>query len=199
VLILDPNIRPILNEPEVSALFSHPLRSFLSRTAPFDVRHAPHSAPHPNAPNHIESPFKPHLRALPADGAPATETSIPDLPSEAVQEAKSQQRTAEPTVGLSTQSEASHASSEGWKRSLDFSDTPKREYYSYRDITWGQSLVRMHRFLTGREELGVKPVYGLTATICLHVASIGYARPPEFPMYAPSEKTFIRAGCAHSA
>ncbi|KAF9516774.1 hypothetical protein BS47DRAFT_1291844, partial [Hydnum rufescens UP504] len=110
VLILDPDIRPILNEPEVSALFSHPLRSFLSRTAPFD-----------------RSP-------------------------------------------------------------LDPSDALKREYYSYRDIPWGQSLVRMHRFLTGREELGVKPVYGLTATICLHVASIGYARPPEFPMYAPSEK-----------
>jgi hypothetical protein len=37
------------------------------------------------------------------------------------------------------------------------------EYYSYRDIKWGPSDVRMHRFLTGREEQGVKPVYGLTA------------------------------------
>jgi 2-hydroxy-dATP diphosphatase / coenzyme A diphosphatase len=185
VLILDPDIRvrtlrfdsswfqslmlnhcsqPILNEPEVSALFSHPLHSFLSRTAPFDVRHEPHSAPHPNAPNHAGSSSKPHLRALSAYGTHATKTSITDLPSEAVREAKSQQRTAEPTVGLFAQSEASRASSEGWKRSPpDSSDAPKREYYSYRDIPWGQSLVRMHRFLTGREELGVKPVYGLTA------------------------------------
>lgn len=36
-------------------------------------------------------------------------------------------------------------------------------YYQYRDITWGPGTVRMHRFLTGREGGGVKPVYGLTA------------------------------------
>jgi len=36
-------------------------------------------------------------------------------------------------------------------------------YYQYRDIEWGNFKVRMHRFLTGREGGGVKPVYGLTA------------------------------------
>lgn len=38
-------------------------------------------------------------------------------------------------------------------------------YYQYRDISWGGpgQKVRMHRFLTGREGGGVKPVYGLTA------------------------------------
>jgi hypothetical protein len=36
-------------------------------------------------------------------------------------------------------------------------------YYGYRDITWGNGRVRMHRFLTGREGVGIKPVYGLTA------------------------------------
>ena len=36
-------------------------------------------------------------------------------------------------------------------------------YYGYRDIVWGEGKVRMHRFLTGREGVGVKPVYGLTA------------------------------------
>lgn len=36
-------------------------------------------------------------------------------------------------------------------------------YYGYRDIEWGPGTVRMHRFLTGREGTGVKPVYGLTA------------------------------------
>lgn len=38
-------------------------------------------------------------------------------------------------------------------------------YYQYRDVNWGEpgQKVRMHRFLTGREGGGVKPVYGLTA------------------------------------
>lgn len=36
-------------------------------------------------------------------------------------------------------------------------------YYGYRDVVWGEGKVRMHRFLTGREGVGVKPVYGLTA------------------------------------
>lgn len=36
-------------------------------------------------------------------------------------------------------------------------------YYQYRDIDWGGGPVRMHRFLTGREGGGVRPVYGLTA------------------------------------
>lgn len=36
-------------------------------------------------------------------------------------------------------------------------------YYMYRDVEWGGAPVRMHRFLTGREGGGVKPVYGLTA------------------------------------
>lgn len=38
-------------------------------------------------------------------------------------------------------------------------------YHSYRDIQWGEGKVRMHRFLTGREEEGIKPVYGLTAYV----------------------------------
>jgi len=36
-------------------------------------------------------------------------------------------------------------------------------YYQYRDINWGPGVVRMHRFLTGKEGGGVKPVYGLTS------------------------------------
>lgn len=36
-------------------------------------------------------------------------------------------------------------------------------YYQYRDVEWGMGTVRMHRFLTGREGDGVRPVYGLTA------------------------------------
>ncbi|KAF8727746.1 hypothetical protein AX14_007055 [Amanita brunnescens Koide BX004] len=45
-LILDPTLRPILNTAEVSALFSHPLASFLEDTHPF-----------PQEPESIEVPY----------------------------------------------------------------------------------------------------------------------------------------------
>jgi coenzyme A diphosphatase NUDT7 len=43
-------------------------------------------------------------------------------------------------------------------------------YHTVTDIAWagdptGARRVRMHRFLTGREEGGTKPVYGLTAYV----------------------------------
>ena len=40
-------------------------------------------------------------------------------------------------------------------------------YYQFRDVRWGEGVVRMHRFLTGKEGGGVKPVYGLTACVLL--------------------------------
>ncbi|KAL1743746.1 NUDIX hydrolase domain-like protein [Schizophyllum fasciatum] len=48
-----------------------------------------------------------------------------------------------------------------------------------------QRKVRMHRFLTGREAGGTKPVFGLTAAILIHAASIGYGRKPEFELNPP--------------
>jgi len=67
----------------------------------------------------------------------------------------------------------------------------------------------MHRFLTGREAGGIKPVYGLTAcvftppsyyslgsshvlpssirAILIRTATIAYGRPPEFPVQARGE------------
>ncbi|WVR04717.1 hypothetical protein IAU60_001728 [Kwoniella sp. DSM 27419] len=61
-------------------------------------------------------------------------------------------------------------------------------YYGYRDISWGQGKVRMHRFLTGREGWGVKPVYGLTAAILIQAASMGYDTQPEFTVNAPGQR-----------
>ncbi|TFK74521.1 hypothetical protein BDN72DRAFT_759902 [Pluteus cervinus] len=40
--------------------------------------------------------------------------------------------------------------------------------------------IRMHRFLTGREAGGIKPVFGLTAAMLIRVATVGYARTPDF-------------------
>nr|XP_031858243.1 uncharacterized protein CI109_006386 [Kwoniella shandongensis]KAA5525315.1 hypothetical protein CI109_006386 [Kwoniella shandongensis] len=62
-------------------------------------------------------------------------------------------------------------------------------FYGFRDVPWGEGTVRMHRFLTGREGEGVKPVYGLTAAILIHAASIGYDQPPSFQLLAPGQKT----------
>jgi hypothetical protein len=55
------------------------------------------------------------------------------------------------------------------ERDLNGADIGGRDggYYQYRDIEWGDYRVRMHRFLTGREGGGVRPVYGLTACVAL--------------------------------
>jgi coenzyme A diphosphatase NUDT7 len=83
-MILDNTLTPLLNADEVTSLFSHPLRSFLSSDPPF--------------PGDVE--------------------------------------------------------------------TLEVEYHNTRDIPWEgdrNRTIRMHRFLTGRETGGTKPVYGLTA------------------------------------
>ena len=44
-------------------------------------------------------------------------------------------------------------------------------YHTYNDVPWRYAergrTIRMHRFLTGREAGGVKPVYGLTASVAI--------------------------------
>ncbi|WVO16635.1 hypothetical protein L204_104314 [Cryptococcus depauperatus] len=62
-------------------------------------------------------------------------------------------------------------------------------FYTFRDVKWGEGKVRMHRFLTGREAYGVKPVYGLTAAILIKTASIGFDQCPDFNIHAPGQKS----------
>jgi len=108
VLILDNTLRPILNTAEVSSLFSHPLVSFLTSTAPF-----------PSEPESLEV-----------------------------------------------------------------------TYHTYSDVDWHKlGKFRVHRFLTGREAGGIKPVFGLTASILIQVATIGYARQPDFEVELPGGPT----------
>jgi len=112
VLILDNTLRPILNAAEVASLFSHPLASFLTTTAPF-----------PKENESVEIP-----------------------------------------------------------------------YYSYVDSTlpgpngtiWS---IRTHGFLTGREAGGIKPIFGLTASIMIRVSTIAYGRAPEFDVDLPGGPT----------
>ncbi|KAH7923639.1 hypothetical protein BV22DRAFT_1036121 [Leucogyrophana mollusca] len=67
---------------------------------------------------------------------------------------------------------------------------PAAQYHTFTDQPWGEGgTVRLHRFLTGREADGVKPIFGLTANILIHTATHGYARTPTFevqPQNAPT-------------
>ncbi|KAH9065153.1 hypothetical protein EDB83DRAFT_2263938 [Lactarius deliciosus] len=75
-------------------------------------------------------------------------------------------------------------------------------YHTYSDIPWpwpwhshnpsgpreaSHRAVRMHRFLTGREAGGVKPIFGLTAAILIRTAAVAYGHPPDFPVQARDE------------
>ncbi|WVQ83165.1 hypothetical protein IAT38_005303 [Cryptococcus sp. DSM 104549] len=62
-------------------------------------------------------------------------------------------------------------------------------FYGWRDVGWGDGTVRFHRFLTGREGAGVKPVFGLTAIMLIHAATVGYDQQPDFVLNAPGQKT----------
>ncbi|KAI0301893.1 NUDIX hydrolase domain-like protein [Multifurca ochricompacta] len=74
------------------------------------------------------------------------------------------------------------------------------EYHTYADVAWpwpwvmgpatpesAGRAVRMHRFLTGREAGGIKPIFGLTAAILIWTAAVAYGHPPEFLVQAHGE------------
>jgi hypothetical protein len=62
------------------------------------------------------------------------------------------------------------------------------EYHTFHDMPWGPTHVRIHSFLTGRESAGMKPIAGLTASILLEVAQIGYGVAPNgFSVDAPNQ------------
>ncbi|KZT70259.1 hypothetical protein DAEQUDRAFT_214953 [Daedalea quercina L-15889] len=62
------------------------------------------------------------------------------------------------------------------------------KYHTYHDIDWrGKGTIRMHRFLTGREAGGTKPIFGFTAGVLIRVATIGYGKEPDFDVYAPDQ------------
>ncbi|KAG7097581.1 hypothetical protein E1B28_004918 [Marasmius oreades] len=80
------------------------------------------------------------------------------------------------------------------------------EYHTYFDFDWdgppmriqnskGETemmqsrQVRMHRFMTGREAGGIKPVFGLTAAMLIHTARLGFTRDPDFEVNSPTAPT----------
>jgi len=68
-------------------------------------------------------------------------------------------------------------------------DSLNAEYYTYNDLKWvdNERKIRLHRFLTGKEGEGIKPIFGLTASILIRVAQIGYGRTPTFRVNAPDQ------------
>jgi 2-hydroxy-dATP diphosphatase / coenzyme A diphosphatase len=101
--------------------------------------------------------------------------------------------------------------------STDALKSPERPYHTYHDHQWHGLAIRTHSFLTGREAEGVKPIYGMTScasflsdlhatqtdafivcaasttrilwirAILIRTAQIGYARHPDFELYAPGQ------------
>ncbi|KAG2116778.1 NUDIX hydrolase domain-like protein [Suillus clintonianus] len=67
---------------------------------------------------------------------------------------------------------------------------PSTPYHTTMELAWsGGGTIRIHRFLTGRETDGVKPVFGLTAGILIYVAAWGYGRAPDFEYQSPNAPT----------
>ncbi|KAG1897712.1 NUDIX hydrolase domain-like protein [Suillus fuscotomentosus] len=67
---------------------------------------------------------------------------------------------------------------------------PSIPYHTTAEWEWsGGGRIRMHSFLTGREADGVKPVFGLTASILIYVAILGYRHAPDFELQPPNAPT----------
>lgn len=148
----DNTMNPILNPSEVAHLFSMPLPAFL--------HHRPSRIP--------GWQFRSHR----IDISPGTVGPPPQVPYSNQPRSKSQ-LPKEPKSST-TDSGPRSATDNNVSRDAVIEDDEEEEesvgggegrYYQYRDVNWGEpgQKVRMHRFLTGREGGGVKPVYGLTA------------------------------------
>lgn len=139
-LVTDNTINPILNPSEVAHLFSMPLPAFL--------HHRPSRIP--------GWQFRSHRidTSLGQIGPPpqVPYANQPRPKSQLPKEGEPKGAKVERTGTEEEEEEESVGGGEG-------------RYYQYRDVNWGEpgQKVRMHRFLTGREGGGVKPVYGLTA------------------------------------
>lgn len=109
--------------------------------------------------------------------------------------------------------QAAQSSKETWTTPSSHGAHKDGEYHSFVDITAVDgSPVRMHSFLTGREDQGVKPVYGLTrcaflvltpffgssswgnasSAILIRTAEIGFGRSPSFEVDAPGQEPTSR-------
>ncbi|KAF8967487.1 NUDIX hydrolase domain-like protein [Flammula alnicola] len=71
----------------------------------------------------------------------------------------------------------------------DTLEVPYHSSYEFKGSGPASQGFRVHQFLTGREAGGIKPVFGLTAAMLIRVATIGYAREPDFEVNPPHAAT----------
>lgn len=150
VLIRDQSLKPKLNTPEVDLLFTHPLRAFLYEEPPaalFPVDSNP-----------------------PSDGAIRLIPPPPTRPTTQESENSQPAKSKKPRAKLFYVTKTKKLSKEAHKaKSPDAYPPPEQPtvapYHTYVDVAWGAAKepVRFHRFLTGREQQNVKPIFGLTA------------------------------------
>lgn len=143
LLVTDNTLSPILNPSEVSQLFSMPLAAFL---------HA-HPSLIPGWHYGLSSRTSPFIP--PSQAASQSAASTADRVSSAPHFAQVARRTQ--PISIPAPPIVEYADGEGRRGGKD------GRYYQYRDVPWGAGIVRMHQFLTGKEDSGVKPVYGLTS------------------------------------
>ncbi|WWC59589.1 uncharacterized protein I303_102146 [Kwoniella dejecticola CBS 10117] len=200
-IITDHTLTPLLNPEEVKRLFSMPLSAFLhSRPSQipsfhYNISHRLSSIPSwvidsiPPPPvvnyalddGHVggkEGRFYGYRDIIWATG-PSTGTASSSASSSEPISRTSMRESSTSRVERTTSAGKGHAKeSEGAEAAVE------------RGL--GQGKVRMHRFLTGRESQGIKPVYGLTAAILIRAASVGFDQQPDFPINAPGQKTMIQ-------
>ncbi|KAG8748414.1 hypothetical protein FRC10_005961 [Ceratobasidium sp. 414] len=180
VLIKDQSLKPKLNAPEVDLLFTHPLRACLYEEPPADLFPL---GSNPPAGGSIRLTHPPHASSPPAK-----------------QETPSVKEDAKPFKPRRKQlffTRSKRFSVEAHKTKPSPAYLPPEQpevapYHSYVDVMWGttKTPVRFHRFLTGREEQGVKPIFGLTASILLHAAMVAYhPQQPDFAVHAPDQRS----------
>ncbi|KAG8683633.1 hypothetical protein FRC09_015948 [Ceratobasidium sp. 395] len=180
VLIKDQSLKPKLNAPEVDLLFTHPLRACLYEEPPADLFPLGSNPPADGA---IRLTHPPHASPPPANQKAQANT-------EDATSAKTRQKQIFFKKGKRFSMEAHKA-----KSSPAYPPPEQPEvapYHSYVDVAWGTAKepVRFHRFLTGREEQGVKPIFGLTASILLHTAMVAYyPQQPDFIVKAPNQRS----------
>ncbi|QRV74114.1 NUDIX family hydrolase [Ceratobasidium sp. AG-Ba] len=181
VLIKDQSLKPKLNAPEVDLLFTHPLRAFLYEEPPIELFPLGSNPPADGA---IRLTHPPHASSLPANPSHQRDEG----------EAKpSKPRSKQPLLFANRKRFSMEAHKAKSTPAYPPPEQPEvAPYHTYVDVAWGTAKepVRFHRFLTGREEQGVKPIFGLTASILLHAAMVAYhPQQPDFEVRAPNQRS----------
>ncbi|EUC59704.1 rhomboid domain protein [Rhizoctonia solani AG-3 Rhs1AP] len=176
VLIKDQSLKPKLNAPEVDLLFTHPLRALLYEDPPASLFPLGSHPPSDGAIRIIP-------KAPPPPSQESTSTPTTEKPKSSQKRIFQPKRPKFSTTSYNTQGPAAYPPPE---------QPAVAPYHSFVDVAWGPAKepVRFHRFLTGREEQGVKPIFGLTASILLQTAIVAYSpQKPDFQVQAPNQRS----------